>query len=56
MRLISNTFLNELDQFLDAHPEIITVEEGRNILRIINTSTPLDAYKYFLNGYTQPAR
>lgn len=46
----------ELDQFLRGHPEIATFPEGRDTIYQLNTLSPLEAYKYFLRGYTRPAR
>ncbi|KAF2133863.1 hypothetical protein P153DRAFT_100196 [Dothidotthia symphoricarpi CBS 119687] len=55
-RMISTGFLAEIDQFLYGHPEIASCTEGRSTLHQLNTLSPLDAYKYFLRGYTRPAR
>jgi hypothetical protein len=55
-RSISFGFLAEIDQFLKGHPEIATCDEGRSTLRQITVLPPLQAYKYFLKGYTRPAR
>ncbi|KAH4007433.1 hypothetical protein HBH98_010520 [Parastagonospora nodorum] len=55
-RSISFGFLTEIDQFIRGHPEISTCAEGRATLREISVLPPLKAYKYFLKGYTRPAR
>jgi hypothetical protein len=55
-RGISVGFLHEIDQFIQAHPEIATCAEGRSTLRQISTLPPREAYLYFLKGYTRPAR
>ncbi|KAH7383857.1 hypothetical protein BKA66DRAFT_584329 [Pyrenochaeta sp. MPI-SDFR-AT-0127] len=55
-RSISPGFLREIDQFLCAHPEIASCAEGRDMLRALSRLSPLEAYKYFLRGYTRPAR
>ncbi|UPX20143.1 uncharacterized protein EKO05_0010385 [Ascochyta rabiei] len=55
-RSISRGFLIEIDQFLCGHPEIADCPEGRDTISQLNTSSPLEAYKYFLRGYTRPAR
>jgi hypothetical protein len=55
-RSISKSFLVEIDQFLRGHPEIADYPEGRDTLLQLNTLSPLEAYKYFLRGYTRPAR
>jgi hypothetical protein len=46
----------EIDQFLQGHPEIASCPEGRTLLHQLSTLPPLQAYKYFLKGYTRPAR
>ncbi|KAF1962422.1 hypothetical protein CC80DRAFT_531312 [Byssothecium circinans] len=56
MRNISTGFLVEIDQFLRGHPEIATFPNGQDMLATINHLPPLDAYLYFLKGYTRPAR
>ncbi|KAH7412003.1 hypothetical protein DE146DRAFT_784606 [Phaeosphaeria sp. MPI-PUGE-AT-0046c] len=55
-RSISVGFLKEIDQFFIGHPEIATCAEGRSTLQQLSVLPPLDAYKYFLKGYTRPAR
>jgi hypothetical protein len=55
-RSISTGFLVEIDQFLRGHPEIADCLEGRDTIVQLNTLSPLEAYKYFLRGYTRPAR
>ncbi|KAJ4331303.1 hypothetical protein N0V95_009904 [Ascochyta clinopodiicola] len=55
-RSISRGFLVEIDQFLRGHPEIADCREGRDTIFRLNTLSPLEAYKYFLRGYTRPAR
>ncbi|KAF9697542.1 hypothetical protein EKO04_004109 [Ascochyta lentis] len=55
-RSISRGFLVEIDQFLRGHPEIADCPEGRDTIFQLNTLSPLEAYKYFLRGYTRPAR
>ncbi|KAJ8107052.1 hypothetical protein OPT61_g9132 [Boeremia exigua] len=39
-----------------SHPEIADYPEGRETIMHLNSSSPLGAYKYFLRGYTRPAR
>jgi hypothetical protein len=55
-RSVSRGFLVEIDQFLRGHPEIAKCPEGRETIFQLNTLSPLQAYKYFLRGYTRPAR
>ncbi|KAF1937616.1 hypothetical protein EJ02DRAFT_356429 [Clathrospora elynae] len=55
-RSIAPEFLREIDLFLQGHPEIASCTEGRKMLDDLNTLSPLDAYVYFLKGYTKPAR
>ncbi|KAJ4309008.1 hypothetical protein N0V94_009123 [Neodidymelliopsis sp. IMI 364377] len=55
-RSISTGFLVEIDQFLRGHPEIADCLEGRETIVQLNVLSPLEAYKYFLRGYTRPAR
>jgi hypothetical protein len=55
-RDISSGFLAEIDQFLRGNPEIATCPEGRNTLTQLSSLPPLQAYRYFLKGYTRPAR
>ncbi|KAK3633491.1 hypothetical protein LTR56_015744 [Elasticomyces elasticus] len=53
-RNISPGFLAEVDQFLASHPEI-----GKYVpdfVNSINARSPVEAYKFFLKGYTRPAR
>ena len=57
-RNVSRGFLHEIDMFLAAHPE---VAESDNVLCTeftdrFNNSTPLEAYTFFVEGYTKPAR
>jgi hypothetical protein len=46
----------EIDHLLRDHPQIADYPEGRDMIMRINSLTPLEAYKYFLRGYTRPAR
>ena len=55
-RSISPLFLREIDLFLQGHPEMASYAEGRHTLLQLRTLPPLEAYKYFLKGYTRPAR
>lgn len=55
-RNISIGFLCEIDQFLESHPEIGTCPTGQTMAHMINNLPPLDAYRYFIKGYTLPAR
>lgn len=53
-RGISPYFVHEIDQFLATHPELARLRpEWCENLR---TMQPTDAYRYFLRGYTKPAR
>ncbi|KAF3042780.1 hypothetical protein E8E11_002963 [Didymella keratinophila] len=53
---ISRGFLVEIDQFFRSHPEIASCLEGHETIKVLNSSSPLEAYRYFLRGYTRPAR
>ena len=55
-RSISKGFLVEIDQFFRSNPDIVNYPEGRETVRVLNSSSPLEAYRYFLRGYTRPAR
>ncbi|KAJ4332862.1 hypothetical protein N0V87_008075 [Didymella glomerata] len=55
-RSISRNFLVEIDQFFRSHPEIANCPEGYETIRVLNSSLPLEGYRYFLRGYTRPAR
>jgi hypothetical protein len=55
-RSISRNFLVEIDQFFRSHPEIANCPEGYETIRVLNSSSPLEGYRYFLRGYTRPAR
>ncbi|KAF2683092.1 hypothetical protein K458DRAFT_306194, partial [Lentithecium fluviatile CBS 122367] len=55
-RNVTVSFLAEIDQFLSSHPEISSCSAGRRWLRKMNSLSPLDAYRYFIKGYTRPAR
>lgn len=46
----------EIDLFLKGHPEIATIPQGRKLLHKLSTFSPLEAYKFFLRGFTRPAR
>ncbi|OJD34594.1 uncharacterized protein BKCO1_2200043 [Diplodia corticola] len=53
-RHISVRFLHEIDQLLRNNPELYRYSpEWANYF---NSCRPLDAYKFFLKGYTKPAR
>ncbi|KAK3070255.1 hypothetical protein LTR53_010776 [Teratosphaeriaceae sp. CCFEE 6253] len=53
-RRTSPTFLNEIDQFLAAHGEI--VQYSPQFADYFNSLPPLQAYLFFMKGYTKPAR
>ncbi|KAK4543183.1 hypothetical protein LTR36_005733 [Oleoguttula mirabilis] len=53
-RKVSPFFLQEIDMFLAAHPEIAYHQP--RFANSINHWPPLDAYKFFIKGYTKPAR
>ena len=53
-RHVSPSFLSEIDQFLSAHPEIAFHKP--DWAHEINNSRPLDAYLYFIKGWTRAAR
>lgn len=53
-RRISPFFIHEIDQFLGAHPELATLQP--DWCDKIRTLRPVDAYLFFLRGYTKPAR
>ena len=55
-RCVSPDFLHEIDLFIRGHPELMQFTEGRDMLQQLSTLSPLRAYKYFLKGYTRPAR
>ncbi|KAF2832377.1 hypothetical protein CC86DRAFT_281524 [Ophiobolus disseminans] len=55
-RNISVGFLTEIDLLIEGHPELKTFPGGLHTLRQLYTLPPLDALKYFLKGYTRPAR
>lgn len=55
-RSVSRGFLVEIDQLLRSHPEIADCHEGQQMITEINSRPPLEAYKWFLKGYTRPAR
>ncbi|KAF2634494.1 hypothetical protein P280DRAFT_413672, partial [Massarina eburnea CBS 473.64] len=55
-RKVSQSFLIEIDQFLEAHPEITSFPQGRAMVAYMNGLEPLPAYLHFLKGYTRPAR
>lgn len=55
-RSIARGFLVEIDQFFRGHPEIADYPQGRDTILQLNTLSPLEGYKYFLRGYTRPAR
>ncbi|KAF1970063.1 hypothetical protein BU23DRAFT_571114 [Bimuria novae-zelandiae CBS 107.79] len=56
MRNVSIGFLHEIDQFMESHPEIASCSTGREMIRLMNNLSPLEAYRYFIKGYTRPAR
>ncbi|KAK5133608.1 hypothetical protein LTR08_007556 [Meristemomyces frigidus] len=53
-RRVSPYFLHEIDLFLAAHPEI--AHHQPQFVERMNRDRPLDAYKFFIRGYTKPAR
>ncbi|KAF2654415.1 hypothetical protein K491DRAFT_600915 [Lophiostoma macrostomum CBS 122681] len=53
-RRIAHGFLVEIDMFLRSHSEI--VKYAPKFIKLINSLPPLEAYLYFLRGYTRPAR
>ncbi|KAF2092419.1 hypothetical protein NA57DRAFT_25189, partial [Rhizodiscina lignyota] len=53
-RRITPGFLNEIDLFLRGHPEL--AEYTPDFVRRFNNARPLAAYRFFLKGYTRPAR
>ncbi|CAI6342421.1 unnamed protein product [Periconia digitata] len=55
-RGISPGFLAEIDQFFDGHPEIFSCGPGEAMIRYMNDQSPMEAYRYFIRGYTRPAR
>jgi hypothetical protein len=55
-RSVSVSFLVEIDQFLQGHPELASYSQGVEMLHLMNTMAPLEAYRNFLKGYTRPAR
>jgi hypothetical protein len=56
MRKVSTGFLVEIDQFIRGHPELAKHASGTRFLKELTTLPPLEAYQYFLRGYTRPAR
>jgi hypothetical protein len=56
MRKVSTGFLVEIDQFIRVHPELVNHTSGARFLKELTTLPPLEAYQYFLRGYTRPAR
>ncbi|KAJ9643631.1 hypothetical protein H2201_006263 [Coniosporium apollinis] len=53
-RRIAKTFLVEIDLLLASHPELL--HDAREFALEFNRGTPLQAYKFFIKGYTKPAR
>ena len=53
-RRVAPGFLVEIDMFIRAHPEV--VRYAPSFIQLINSLPPLEAYLYFLKGYTRPAR
>ena len=51
---VSPYFLVEIDKFLSGHPEISHYTPGFE--NEINHTSPLNAYCFFVQGYTKPAR
>jgi hypothetical protein len=56
MRKVSTGFLVEIDQFIRGHPELAKHASGMRFLEELTNLPPLEAYQYFLRGYTRPAR
>ncbi|KAK3711309.1 hypothetical protein LTR37_009689 [Vermiconidia calcicola] len=53
-RNVSPHFLSEIDKFLDAHPEIARFQP--DFAYHVNHPRPLHGYRFFVQGYTKPAR
>lgn len=53
-RMISPSFLWEIDQFLNSNP--ILRDTHPDWIRNLEIFSPLRAYKMFMTGYTRPAR
>ena len=53
-RIVSPHFLSEIDKFLDAHPEIARFQP--DFAYHVNHPRPLHGYRFFVQGYTKPAR
>ncbi|KAF2110844.1 hypothetical protein BDV96DRAFT_583040 [Lophiotrema nucula] len=53
-RRVTRGFLAEIDQFLRANPDIATYSPP--FIERLNSLPPLDAYLFFVKGYTRPAR
>lgn len=53
-RNVSPYFLHEIDMFLAAHPEIAHYKP--RFTSNINHLPMVDAYRFFMKGYTKPAR
>ncbi|KAF2791251.1 hypothetical protein K505DRAFT_389450 [Melanomma pulvis-pyrius CBS 109.77] len=55
-RRVSAGFLIEIDQFIRGHVELMDYPSGKDFLEMLTHLPPLEAYQYFLKGYTRPAR
>jgi hypothetical protein len=55
-RKVSTGFLVEIDQFIRGYPELAKHACGMRFLEELTNLPPLEAYQYFLRGYTRPAR
>jgi len=53
-RRISPLFVHEIDQFLATHPELADLRP--EWVKSLDELRPLLAYRFFLKGYTRPAR
>ncbi|EMD00460.1 hypothetical protein BAUCODRAFT_127635 [Baudoinia panamericana UAMH 10762] len=53
-RRVAPSFLHEIDHFLRAHPEIAAYNPA--FARLINQVPVLAGYRFFMKGYTKPAR
>lgn len=53
-RRVSPFFVHEIDQFLLTYPELAELQP--EWCHRIATLSPLDAYRFFVKGYTKPAR